>query len=204
MVSPVAGWGAETGETSSPLRSLLATFNRDKGLGAVNWGRFSNNRVDYLIEQAGYTLGLAALDGEIELHVEGQPAGLWFYRVRATGAGGEGPRSNVQTAGVVPGAPQLAPIDNPDGDGQYVADWSDVVGASSYSLQEDDGAAFDSPVTRYSGPSSQYPLRNQPEGTWYYRVRASNMVGAGPWSNIESVTVWGEKRQVFLPLVVYR
>ena len=37
---------------SSPLRSLLATFNRDKGLGAVNWGRYSNAKVDYLIEQA--------------------------------------------------------------------------------------------------------------------------------------------------------
>ena len=36
----------------SPLRSLLATFNRDKGLGAVNWGRYSNVKVDYLIEQA--------------------------------------------------------------------------------------------------------------------------------------------------------
>jgi peptide/nickel transport system substrate-binding protein len=48
----MVGWGASTGEASSPLRSLLATFNRDKGLGAVNWGRYSNVKVDYLIEQA--------------------------------------------------------------------------------------------------------------------------------------------------------
>ena len=48
----MVGWGASTGEASSPLRSLLATFNRDKGLGAVNWGRYSNTKVDYLIEQA--------------------------------------------------------------------------------------------------------------------------------------------------------
>jgi peptide/nickel transport system substrate-binding protein len=48
----MVGWGASTGEASSPLRSLLATFNRDKGLGAVNWGRYSNAKVDYLIEQA--------------------------------------------------------------------------------------------------------------------------------------------------------
>jgi peptide/nickel transport system substrate-binding protein len=46
------GWGASTGEASSPLRSLLATFNREKGLGAINWGRYSNAKVDYLIEQA--------------------------------------------------------------------------------------------------------------------------------------------------------
>ena len=48
----MVGWGASTGEASSPLRSLLATFNRDKGPGAVNWGRYSNTKVDYLIEQA--------------------------------------------------------------------------------------------------------------------------------------------------------
>ena len=48
----MVGWGASTGEASSPLRSLLATFNRDKGLGAVNWGRYSNTKVDYLVEQA--------------------------------------------------------------------------------------------------------------------------------------------------------
>jgi peptide/nickel transport system substrate-binding protein len=48
----MVGWGASTGEASSPLRSLLATFSRDKGLGAVNWGRYSNTKVDYLIEQS--------------------------------------------------------------------------------------------------------------------------------------------------------
>ena len=48
----MVGWGASTGEASSPLRSLLATNNRDKGLGAVNWGRYSNAKFDYLIEQA--------------------------------------------------------------------------------------------------------------------------------------------------------
>jgi len=48
----MVGWGASTGEASSPLRSLLATFNRETGMGAVNWGRYSNPKVDYLIAQA--------------------------------------------------------------------------------------------------------------------------------------------------------
>ncbi len=48
----MVGWGASTGEASSPLRALLATYNTQKGLGAVNWGRYSNPKVDYLIEQA--------------------------------------------------------------------------------------------------------------------------------------------------------
>jgi peptide/nickel transport system substrate-binding protein len=46
------GWGASTGEASSPLRSLLASFNRDTGMGAANWPRYSNPKVDYLVTQA--------------------------------------------------------------------------------------------------------------------------------------------------------
>ncbi|HNS51290.1 MAG TPA: hypothetical protein PKO09_08895 [Anaerolineae bacterium] len=120
-----------------------------------------------------------------QAHIEDQSAGIWFYRVRATAPGGESPWSNVESTGVVPEAPQLAPIANPDGDGTYQVDWSDVVGATSYTLQEDDNPGFNSPATRYIGPSSLYPIRNQPAGSWYYRVRASNAVGTGPWSNTE-------------------
>lgn len=52
----LAGWGAETGETSSPLRSLLATFDKDQGLGAANRGRFSDAGVDAVLSQAMTTI----------------------------------------------------------------------------------------------------------------------------------------------------
>ena len=52
----LAGWGAETGETSSPFRSLLATYDKDKGLGTANRGRFSDAGVDALITQALTTI----------------------------------------------------------------------------------------------------------------------------------------------------
>lgn len=48
----LVGWGAGSGEASSPLRSLLATYDKDKGMGASNRGRYSNPEVDKLIEQA--------------------------------------------------------------------------------------------------------------------------------------------------------
>ena len=48
----LAGWGADTMEASSPLKSLLATFNADKGMGASNRGRYSNSRMDAALEQA--------------------------------------------------------------------------------------------------------------------------------------------------------
>ncbi len=46
------GWGAGTGEVSSPLKSLVATYDKAKGLGAVNRGRYSNPVLDKAIEEA--------------------------------------------------------------------------------------------------------------------------------------------------------
>jgi peptide/nickel transport system substrate-binding protein len=46
------GWGADTGEPSSPLKSLLATFDQAKGFGTANRGRYSNPKVDALLEDA--------------------------------------------------------------------------------------------------------------------------------------------------------
>ncbi len=48
----LAGWGASSGDTSSPLRALLATYNPKAGLGAANRGRFSSPELDALIAKA--------------------------------------------------------------------------------------------------------------------------------------------------------
>ena len=52
----LAGWGAGTGENSSPLRSLVATFDAKQGNGAANRGRFSDAGVDALIQTALATI----------------------------------------------------------------------------------------------------------------------------------------------------
>ena len=48
----LVGWGSGTGEASSPLKSLLATYDREKGMGASNRGRYSSPQVDKLINDA--------------------------------------------------------------------------------------------------------------------------------------------------------
>lgn len=48
----LVGWGSGTGEASSPLRSLIHTYDKDRGFGASNRGRYSNPEVDALIEKA--------------------------------------------------------------------------------------------------------------------------------------------------------
>jgi peptide/nickel transport system substrate-binding protein len=52
----LVGWGAETMEASSPLKALLATYNKEKGLGAANRGRYSNPKMDAVLEQAMATV----------------------------------------------------------------------------------------------------------------------------------------------------
>ncbi|HKC42424.1 MAG TPA: ABC transporter substrate-binding protein [Burkholderiales bacterium] len=53
----LVGWGSDTGEVASPLKALLATYDRDKGLGTVNRGRYSSAEMDRLLLQ-----GLATVD----------------------------------------------------------------------------------------------------------------------------------------------
>jgi len=46
------GWGNGTGEASYAIVNVLATADAAKGLGVSNWGRYSNPRVDALLDQA--------------------------------------------------------------------------------------------------------------------------------------------------------
>lgn len=48
----LAGWGAESGDTSSPLRSLVGTVDPKVGMGAANRGRFSDAGLDAIITTA--------------------------------------------------------------------------------------------------------------------------------------------------------
>jgi peptide/nickel transport system substrate-binding protein len=50
------GWGTESGEQGSSLRSLLATYDQAKGMGVTNRARYSNPELDALIGQAMSTI----------------------------------------------------------------------------------------------------------------------------------------------------
>src|SRR3546814_544830 len=55
----LVGWGSGTGEASSPLKSLLATYDKSKGMGASNRGRHIYPEFDKTLAQA-----LATVDDE--------------------------------------------------------------------------------------------------------------------------------------------
>ena len=50
------GWGTATAEGTNPLRAQIATWNPERGMGTANRGRYSNPKVDALIDQALATM----------------------------------------------------------------------------------------------------------------------------------------------------
>jgi hypothetical protein len=103
---------------------------------------------------------------------------------------GDSEWSNVQSVSVgPPGTPVLNAIENSDGNGSYAVSWNATSGAQTYTLQEDDNAAFSSPTTAYSGADTSWDASGNDLGTYYYRVQASNGFGNSAWSNTESVEV---------------
>src|SRR3546814_17455627 len=52
----LAGWAASSGEMLNPLKSLVVTKNKEKGLGTTNWSKYSNPEMDKLVAEASVTL----------------------------------------------------------------------------------------------------------------------------------------------------
>lgn len=132
--------------------------------------------------------------------VTGQAPGLRHYRVRASNHRVYSSWSNSEPASVLLPPPILYPIDNPNNGVDYWVDWSDVTGASAYTLEEDDDPDFASPITRYSGSDSHYQILDQTYGRWYYRVRAANAVVSGFWSQNQEALV--RAAPVYLPIII--
>ena len=176
-----------------PVPALQPTENADgDGSYLVQWSQVPDAETYSLQESPtpGFVEPITRYAGpDLQVQVTDQPAGTWYYRVRASNSVGDSPWSAAQSTLVFPDPPDLFPIANPGEDGDYLVDWSEVTGALTYTLEEDSASGFPLPTVRYSGPASQMLVTGQPTGTWYYRVRAFAAPGFGPWSDTESVQV---------------
>jgi len=52
----ILGWGTESGEQGSSLRSLLATYDASHGMGVTNRARYSNPEFDKVLGEALVTM----------------------------------------------------------------------------------------------------------------------------------------------------
>jgi hypothetical protein len=187
-------WSTIQSTSIKPAAPELLHIENQDGDGSylVDW-RETAGATSYTLQEADNPsfdpAAVRYIGSGTEFPVTGRSAGTWYYRVRASNAGGDGPWSNVEQVSVRPSAPRLWAIDNAGGAGSYLVDWSDVAGATRYELEEDKAPDFGSATRPYLGSASQYAVSDQPGGRWYYRVRAANAGGASPWSNVESTLV---------------
>ena len=115
-----------------------------------------------------------------------------------TGTGGGATRTatltiNPQSSGTLPAPSLLSPANdarfNP---GQAITfDWSDVAGASTYTIQIDDSQSFSTPLTvNQTTSASQFTTSTLPTTRMWWRVRANDSSGApGAWSSVRRVEV---------------
>ncbi len=74
-------------------------------------------------------------------------------------------------------------------DGNYEVTWNTVLGATSYILEEDDNPLFSSLIVVYTGSATAKSIIGKTDGTYYYRVKATNEDGDSPWSEVMSITI---------------
>jgi len=193
-----SGWSNTTSATvtvpAPPAPALAVINNPDHSVDfLVDWSDVAG-ATSYTLEEDEYEIfyspEVTYAGAESFAQVTGHPGGTWHFRVRATSAGGSSVWSNVESVGVVPLAPVLRAIINPEGDGAYWVMWNASISATGYTLQEDDDPAFLSPMVRCPGAGNACPITGQPLGGWHYRVLAMNEFGASAWSDTQSTGVF--------------
>ncbi len=191
-----------------PAAPVLEEIDNDDGADSylVEWSEAAGALI-YVLEEdddSAFDSPTSIYPGsDTQILLKDRDPGTYYYRVYAFGDGTVSEPSNVVSTTVKIGTPVLLDIENPDTEPDYLVEWSDVNGATDYGLEEDDNSGFSSPTTRYLGPQTQYQVKDQPDGHWYYRVRAYGPGGReSDWS--EPKSTWVGSRFSFLPVMVQR
>ncbi|MDH7515172.1 MAG: YCF48-related protein [Bacteroidota bacterium] len=137
--------------------------------------------------------------GETRYTVSGLvPSTRYFWRVSATNVYGTGPWSEVWHFTTVGTAPQAPTLLSPTDEATNIpvngtVRWAEAPGAESYHVQISTLPSFSTLVAEKSGITAlEYAYSGLAEGTLHYwRVRATNIDGTGPWSSVWKFTTAG-------------
>ncbi|MBN2791581.1 MAG: DUF1566 domain-containing protein [Desulfuromonadales bacterium] len=177
----------------SPASITYSELN-DDGVVPLSWAEAAEANY-YMLERS---TGAAFLDAEVIYYGPNRifqdstvTDGNYFYRVRAHYANGEisAWKSGSQVSVcIVPDPPEI--IDYPDYvDKGFTIHWSEVSNAEGYILQRSEDSAFAALTELYSGAETGYTELTPENGSYYYRVRATNTCGGGNWCSGGRVVV---------------
>lgn len=186
----------ESGGASPPMPgtapSLSTPASSNNGTYTVSWGGVGDATYYVLqMERNGGSWSAAQISAATSWSASSQSNGSYAYRVQACNATGCGPWSLTGfTTVAIPTAPTSAPslsVPGSSSTGSYLASWTTVSDASSYTLQQQINSNGWSTVQ--SGASTHWSVGGEGDGSYSYRVQACNALGCGPWSVTGTVDV---------------
>jgi hypothetical protein len=119
-------------------------------------------------------------------------AGTYYWKVKANNAAGSSAYTTAWTVNLTLASPVLASPSNGSltTNLKPVFDWSDVTGATSYTIMADNNSDFSSPEINQSPTASTYtPASNLAAGTYYWKVKANNATGSSAYTAAWTVTL---------------
>jgi len=176
--------------------------------GSLSW-QATANTIDYSLEVSTVSNFATTVISEILTGTSYNYSGLnnattYYWRVRARNNDGYGPWSDVwQFTTIVPVPNKVtlsSPANNSTGlNTSLIVYWNSVLYASGYDLQVSLNSTFTSLTYDITNITNlNYSISGLTAGTTYYwRVRARNIAGVGPWSD-----TWNFATQANLPVKV--
>ena len=184
----------EDGAVIPDAPALAAIDNADRdGDFLVSWSAVDGAELYRLEEQENNLDWVQIYEGSgTSFEALDRADGKWTYRARARAGGESSDYSNVEstiveTAVTELDAPEMARIDNPEWDENFLVSWSAVDGAESYQLEEQKNSGDWVPV--YEGSETSFEALDWPNGHWAYRARAHAGGKISDWSNVEWTAV---------------
>jgi hypothetical protein len=199
-----SGWSnTQVADVLLPETPVLYRVTDQAGDGSftVRWSAAA--RADrYTLQSSGdafFTRPVSIQTSATEWHVTGSQSKTVYLRVQASGPTGLSSWSELLAVNLqLPEVPSIDIIKPGSVDGFYTVSWSSAARASSYVLEESIDRTFSLASIVYTGPDLNWKALNKDYGTYYYRVKAVNMLGESSWSGPRLATVSKSKRGVWI------
>lgn len=199
-----SGWSnTQVADVLLPETPVLYRVTDQAGDGSftVRWSAAA--RADrYTLQSSGdafFTRPASIQTSATEWHVTGSQSRVVYLRVQASGPTGLSGWSELLAVNLqLPEIPSIGMIKPGSVDGFYTVSWSSVARATSYVLEESIDRAFSLTTVVYTGPDLNWKALDRSYGTYYYRVKAVNMLGESAWSGPRLTTVPKSKSGVWV------
>ena len=201
--------------TVVPAATISASTVFSEQSYTVSWTG-SPNATGYYVSQSttpNFSSGVATAYYGVNTPGEGWQASFhhdvtsateYYYEIAATNSAGTTGYSTGVSVMVNPGTAQGVPAQAPTGltgsaatlvtNQQFTLRWNQVSGATWYDVDQNTDSSFgnETPATNYlgsNGSSWTNLLQVNATTVYYFRIRARNGEGVGPWTGVVSVTV---------------